>query len=162
MSDYLGYVLANIACIVFLSIVLFTLEKGIDKQVSTLFLARIMLLLMGYFASDSIWVLFECGVFHCSKIAMYILTIIPYVCLLTTAWVWFIYCEIVQGNNKILKQPRFFICSIPFLIAIIIIIIGIFTDYLFVIGDSGYLEYGFLYAILLSIPFGYLSLSSLK
>ncbi len=162
MSDCLGYVLANIACIVFLSIVLFTLEKGIDKQVSTLFLARIMLLLMGYFASDSIWVLFECGVFHCSKIVMYILTIIPYVCLLTTAWVWFIYCEIVQGNNKILKQPRFFICSIPFLIAIIIIIIGIFTDYLFVIGDSGYLEYGFLYAILLSIPFGYLSLSSLK
>ncbi len=162
MSDCLGYVLANIACIVFLSIVLFTLEKGIDKQVSTLFLARIMLLLMGYFASDSIWVLFECGVFHCSKIAMYIFTIIPYVCLLTTAWVWFIYCEIVQGNNKILKQPRFFVCSIPFLIAIIIIIIGIFTDYLFVIGDSGYLEYGFLYAILLSIPFGYLSLSSLK
>ena len=58
MTDCLGYVLANIACIVFLCIVLFTLEKGIDKQVSTLFLARIMMLLIGYFASDSVWILF--------------------------------------------------------------------------------------------------------
>ena len=50
---------------------------------------------MGYFASDAIWVLFECGVFQCSKTVMYIITIIPYVCLLITAWLWFIYCEIV-------------------------------------------------------------------
>lgn len=46
--------------------------------------------------------------------------------------------------------------------AIIILVIGVFTDYLFVIDESGYLEYGFLYAVLLSIPFGYLLSSSVK
>ncbi len=162
MADYLGYVLANIACIAFLSIVLFTLERGIDKQVSTLFLARIMMLLVGYFASDSVWVLFECGVFKCSKTAMYIITIIPYICLLITAWFWFLYCEIVQGNTKILSWSRFVVAAVPFLTAIIILVIGVFTDYLFMIDDSGYLEYGFLYAFLLSIPFGYLLSSSIK
>ncbi len=162
MADFMGYLLANIACIIFLGIVLFTLERGVDKQVSTLFLERIMLALMGYFASDAIWVLFECGVFPCSKTIMYIITIIPYVCLLITAWLWFIYCEIVQGNTKILTISRFFIYAIPFLAAIIILVIGVFTDYLFIFDDSGYLEYGFLYAVLLSIPFGYLLFSSVK
>ncbi len=162
MPDYLGYVLANIACIVFLSIVLFTLEKGIDKQVSTLFLAGIMMLLMGYFASDSVWILFECGILQCSKTVMYIITIIPYVCLLTTAWFWYIYCEIVQGNTDIVMPPKFFMSAVPFSAAIIILIIGIFTDYLFIIADTGYLEYGFLYAVLLTVPFGYLLFSSIK
>ncbi len=162
MPDYLGYVLANIACIVFLSIVFLTLARGIDKQVSTLFLARIILLLVGYFASDSVWVLFECGVLHCNNTVMYIITIIPYVCLLTTAWFWFIYCEIIQGNTKIVKRDKFLISAIPFFIAIIILIIGIFTDYLFKIDESGFLEYGFLYVILLCVPFGYLLTSSLK
>ncbi len=162
MPDYLGYVLANIACIVFLSIVFLTLARGIDKQVSTLFLARIILLLVGYFASDSVWVLFECGVLHCNKTVMYIITIIPYVCLLTTAWFWFIYCEIIQGDTKIVKRDKFLISAIPFFTAIIILITGIFTDYLFKIDESGFLEYGFLYVILLCVPFGYLLTSSLK
>ena len=162
MSDCLGYVLANMACIVFVSIVLFTLEKGVDKQVSTLFLARIMMLLIGYFASDSVWVLFECGILHCSKTAMYIITIIPYVCLLTTAWFWFIYCEIVQGNTRIVRRRKFLISALPFFAAIIILIIGIFTDYLFKIDDNGYLEYGFLYSLLLFVPFGYLVYSLIK
>ena len=162
MTDCLGYVLANIACIVFLCIVLFTLEKGIDKQVSTLFLARIMMLLIGYFASDSVWILFECGVFQGGKTLMYVLTIIPYVCLLTTAWFWYIYCDIVQGNTKILTWLNFFIHALPFWAAIIILVIGMFTDYLFIIDDNGFLEYGFLYAVLLSIPFGYLLSCSVK
>ena len=162
MSDCLGYVIANMACIVFVSIVLFTLEKGVDKQVSTLFLARIMMLLIGYFASDSVWVLFECGILHCSKTAMYIITIIPYVCLLTTAWFWFIYCEIVQGNTRIVRRRKFLISALPFFAAIIILIIGIFTDYLFKIDDNGYLEYGFLYSLLLFVPFGYLVYSLIK
>ena len=85
MADCLNYILANIACVIFLSIVLFTLVRGVDQQVSTILLTRIVLFLIGYFASDAIWVLFECGVFHCDKTVMYILTIVPYVCLLLTS-----------------------------------------------------------------------------
>ena len=139
MTDCLNYALANIACIVFFGIIIFTLERGVDKQVSTILLIRIMQLLVGYFASDAIWVLFECGVFKSGKTTMYIVTIIPYICLLITAWLWFIYCETIQGNTKILVPPRAVLGVIPFLIAIIILIIGIFTDYLFAIDETGYL-----------------------
>ncbi len=162
MADCLNYILANVACVIFLSIVLFTLVRGVDQQVSTILLTRIVLLLIGYFASDAIWVLFECGVFHCDKTVMYILTIVPYVCLLLTSWQWYIYCEIVQGNTRILTRLRAFLCAVPFGIAIIILLIGVFIDYLFVIYENGYLEYGFLYIVLLSIPFGYLLSSSVK
>ncbi len=162
MTNGLNYVIANCACIVFLSIVIFTLKRGVDKQVSTLLLTRIMLLLVSYFAADSIWVLFECGVFTCGKGTMYIITIIPYVFLLITAWLWFIYCEVVQDNTKILNPPRVILYGIPFLTAIVILIIGVFGDYLFIIDESGYLKYGDLYAVLLSVPFGYLLISSVK
>ncbi len=162
MTDYFNYILANIACIVFLSIVVFTLSKGVDKQISMLLLSRITKMLILYYASDSVWILFECGVFRSNKVIMYIMTIIPYICLLTTAWLWYVYCEIVQGNKNILTPKRSFISAIPFFTALIILVVGIFTGNLFIIDETGYLEYGNLYIVLLSIPFGYMLYSSIK
>ncbi len=162
MPDYFNYMLANIACIVFLGIVVFTLERGGDRQISRVLLTRITRLLILYFASDAVWILFECGVFHSNRVIMYIMTIIPYICLLTTAWLWYVYCETVQGNKELLTPKRTFISAIPFYIALIMLIIGIFADYLFIIDETGYLEYGFMYILLLAIPFGYMLYSSIK
>ncbi|WP_029231537.1 GGDEF domain-containing protein [Butyrivibrio sp. VCB2006] len=162
MADYINYVLANFACIVFLSIVVFNLERGVDKQFSTVILSRIMKMLVLYFVTDSAWILFECGVFHSNKIGMYIATIIPYICLLMTSWLWYSYCEIVQGSTKILTRKGIFTSAIPFFVALLILIIGVFTDYLFKIDGTGYLEYGPLYVVLLSVPFGYLMYSSIR
>ena len=162
MPDYFNYVLANFACIVFIGTVLFTLDRGVDKQVSTIILARIIRFLIAYFVSDSVWVLFECGVFSSNKIIMYIATIIPYICLVHTAWQWYIYCEVVQGNSRILTRRGKLNCTLPFYAAIIVLVAGIFSDYLFAIDETGYLEYGPLYAVLLAAPFGYLLYSSIK
>ena len=162
MPDYFNYVLANFACIVFLSIVAFTLIRGVDKQVSTMILIRIILLLICYFVSDSAWVLFERGVFRCSEVAMYMITTIPYICLLTAACQWFVYCEVVQGGSKIFSRQGILLTAIPLFAAFLILAIGVFTEYLFVIDDNGYLEYGPLYMLLLCGPFGYLIVSSLR
>ena len=162
MADYLYYVEANIACVVILSTVLFTLEKGVDKQISTVLLIRMMRLLLIYFLTDSIWVLFECGVFPSNKTILYIATIIPYLALLFTSWLWYIYCEIVQQNSWIRKKLGTFISAIPFGAALIILVIGLFTTYLFIIEDDGSLAYGPLYGVLLMAPFGYLLYSSVK
>ncbi len=162
MADYLYYVEANIACVVILSTVLFTLEKGVDKQISTVLLIRMMRLLLIYFLTDSIWVLFECGVFASNKTILYIATIIPYLALLITSWLWYIYCEIVQQNSWIRTKLGTFISAIPFWIALIILVLGLFTSYLFIIEDDGSLSYGPLYGALLMGPFGYLLYSSVK
>ena len=162
MGDYFNYVLANLACVVFMGTVTFTLEKSGDKQSSTIYLLRMMRMLMLYFLSDSLWILFEGGIFTCNKLTMNLLTIVPYICLVITARLYYLYCEIAQGNTKILSPQEKLKTAIPFCCAIVILIIGLFTDYLFVIDETGYLEYRPLYAVLLMIPFGYLIYSSIK
>ena len=101
MADCFNYVLANLACVVFLGTVLFTLDRGVDKQISSVLLARITRMLVIYFIADSIWILFQTGVWPSNKTVMYIATIIPYLCLLITSWMWLLYCEVVQGNGQI-------------------------------------------------------------
>ncbi len=162
MGVVVNYVIANIACIVFLCIVMFTMRRSDDKQASTIALLYITRLLVLYFASDCVWILFECGIYHCNMITMYFLTSFPYICLLITAWLWHVYCEIIQGNDRMRSRQGMIISAIPLLIAIIIMIYGIFTNALFTIDATGYLEYGMLYAVLLCIPFGYMMYSSIK
>ena len=162
MGNCFNYVLANIACAVFLGTVLFTLGRGVDKQISTVILIRMVRLLVIYFVADSVWMLFESGVFHVNKTVFYIATIVPYLCLLTSAWLWYLYCEIIQGNTSILIPKKTFISIIPFYIALIILFVGIFTNYLIAIDDTGHLEYGPLYVVVLCVPFGYLIYSSIK
>ena len=162
MGDYFNYVLANLACFVFLGTVMFTLKRSGDKQSSTLFLSRLMLSLVLYFLSDAVWILFDGGILPSNKLILNIATIVPYICLVITARLWYTYCEIVQGNTKILTSSGKFKSVIPFYCAMIILVIGLFTDYLFAIDDNGHLEYRPLYVVLLVIPFGYLIYSSIK
>ncbi len=162
MGDCFFYVEANIACIFIMGIILFNLDKGVDKQISTLILRRMVRLLAIYFATDSVWVLFECKVIPSTRGILYLVTIIPYFCLLISAWLWYLYCEIVQKNTKILTRLGTLKSILPFYGALLILIIGVFKDVLFIIDDNGYLGYGPLYAVLLSIPFGYLIYSSVK
>ncbi len=162
MSNCFNYVLANLACIIFSGTVLHNLERGVDKQISTVILIRMLCLLEIYFLVDSIWILFESNVFTVNSIVFYIVSIIPYLCLLITAWLWYMYCEIVQGNTDIISHKGTLKSIIPLYIAIIVMIIGMFTDFLISINENGFLEYGPLYVLLLCVPFGYLIHSSIK
>ncbi len=139
MSNCFNYVLANMACVVFMGTVLFTLERGVDKQISTVILSYMMRLLVVYFVVDSVWMLCGSGVFKVNKTVFYIVSIIPYISLLITAWLWYMYCEIVQGNTDILARKRTFISAILFYLALNILVIGIFTDFLHVFDDTGHL-----------------------
>lgn len=162
MNNCFYYIEANIACIILMGIIIFNIGKGIDKQISTLVLYRMMKLLVIYFIADSVWIVFETGVLQCSTKVMYLLTIIPYACLLIASWLWFFYCELVQKNTAILTHKGTFKTILPLYIAIIILIGGIFSEHLFHIDENGFLEYGPLYLILLCGPFGYLLYSSYK
>ena len=162
VGDYFNYVLANLACFVFLGTVMFTLERSGDKQSSTIVLQKLVRMLILYFLSDSVWILFDGGIFPSNKLIMNIATIVPYICLVITARLWYTYCEIVQGNMKVTTSQGIFKIMIPFYCAMIIMVIGFFTDYLFTIDENGHLEYRPLYVVLLVIPFGYLIYSSIK
>ncbi len=162
MGDYFLYVEANIACIIIIGIILFNIKKGVDQQISTLILTRMVRLLALYCAVDSIWVLFECKVFPSNKVILYIATIVPYICLVISAWLWYLYCEVVQKNTRVLTHKGTLKTILPLYTALLILIIGTFTDVLFKIDENGYLEYGLLYGVLLCAPFGYLIYSSVK
>ncbi len=162
VSEVLYYTEANIACILILGLILIKINHGIDRQTSTIIIRRMIVVMMCYFLSDAIWILFFGGVFPITKQGMYIATIIPYGFLVGCGYCWFIYCELMQQNRDILSQKGIIRSTIPMLVAVLLIIFGAFRGIVFHFDENGTLQYGPLYAVLLIVPIGYMLFSSIK
>ncbi|WP_049945349.1 GGDEF domain-containing protein [Butyrivibrio sp. AC2005] len=162
MTEVFYYAEANIACILILGLVLVKINQGIDRQISTIVIRQMIWLMMGYFLSDAVWVLFEGKILPATETGMYIATIIPYGFIVGCGFCWFIYCELLQQNKKIVSKGGMIRCSIPMFVGIILIIFGSFNGIVFHFDENGVLQYGPLYAVLLLIPGGYMFYSSIK
>jgi diguanylate cyclase (GGDEF)-like protein len=162
VTEVFYYAEANIACMLILGLVLVKINQGIDRQISTIVIRRMIWIMMGYFLSDAVWALFEGDVFPVNESGMYIITIIPYGFIVGCSFCWFIYCELLQQNKNIVAARSLIRSSIPMLAAIIMIIFGSFRGYVFYFDENGTLKYGPLYAIFLLIPTGYMLYSSAK
>lgn len=162
MAEVFYYSEANIACACILGLILIKINQGIDRQVSTIVIRRMIIVLICYFLSDAVWVLFEGKVLPSSKSGMYIATIIPYACIVCCSFFWFLYCERLQQNKSVVMKGSMFKRAIPMLLGIVIIFIGAFNGLVFHFDDEGVLYYGPLYAVLLLIPNGYMLYSSIK
>ncbi|WP_051656679.1 GGDEF domain-containing protein [Butyrivibrio sp. AE3004] len=162
MSEFFYYAEANIACTFILGLILVKINHGIDRQASTILIRRMIYIMIGYFLSDSVWILFQSGFIPSNHIIMYIVTIIPYGCIVGCSYFWFLYCELIQQNKKILTSSGMIKRSIPMAIAIILIFAGAFSGIVFKFSDNGTIEYGPLYGLFLLVPVGYLIYSSIK
>ena len=162
VTDVFYYVEANVACFAILSLILYKINHGIDRQTSTVILRRLIYTLLGYFLSDSIWMLFEGGVFPRTEIMMYISTIIPYILIVCSSYFWFVYCEIIQHNKRVITKRGLIESSIPIIIAVVMIISATFSGVVFYFDEQGRIQYGPFYAFLIMIPFGYMVFASIK
>ena len=162
MSEVIYYAEANIACILILGLVLIKINQGIDRQISTITIRRMILVIIGYFLSDAIWILFYGGVIPSTQSLLYVVTIIPYGFIVGACYCWFIYCELIQQNKDVLTKKSIIINSLPMTLAIILIFFGAFRGIVFYFDDNGRLQYGPLYAVLLLVPIGYMIFSSVK
>ncbi|WP_051204740.1 GGDEF domain-containing protein [Butyrivibrio sp. VCD2006] len=162
MSEVYYYAQANIACTCILGLILVKINHGIDRQISTITIRRMIWVMIGYFLSDAVWVLFYGGIFQSTRSGIYIITIIPYIFILGCAYCWFIYCELIQQNKNILSRKGVIRSSLPMLLAVLLIIFGSFRGIVFYFDENSRLQYGPLYAFLMLVPIGYMVLSSIK
>ncbi len=162
MNVIFYYIQANVACFALLGLILHKINHGIDRQTSTMVLRRLICTLLAYFASDSIWIFFEAGSIERTKVTMYITSIVPYILISISAYFWFIYCEIIQQNKKIITHKGLFLASIPIIIAIILIISATFSGLIFYFDEHGRINTGPLYALFVAIPIGYMIYASIR
>lgn len=162
MSEVIFYAEANIACICILGLILIKINHGIDRQISTLAIRRMIWVIIGYFSSDAIWILFYGGIIPSTRNGLYVATIIPYAFIVGACYSWFIYCELIQQNKDVLSKKSIIKNALPMILAILLMFAGAFKGIVFYFDENGSLQYGPLYALLLLVPIGYMLFSSVK
>ena len=162
LSNIFFYVEANIACSLILIMLLVKITRGIDRQLSTLVIRRMMIAMLCYFFSDTIWALCLGQIIPASRHGIYAATLIPYVLLVLCGYFWFYYGESIQQNKNLLTKKGTFISVLPMIISTVAIIIGTTQEVVFYLDDQGNLQYGPMYIFLLIVPIGYMSYSSIK
>lgn len=118
--------------------------------------------MIGYFISDAIWAMCAGHVIPVNSQGIYVATIIPYIFLVGCGYCWYLYGETVQQNMILATQRGVIISIIPMTIGVLLIVLGTFEGIVFNIDEQGYLHYGPLYLLLLLVPIGYISTSSIK
>ena len=162
MSEVIYYAEANLACTFILGLVLIKINQGIDRQISTITIRRMIWVIICYFLSDAVWILFYGGVIPSTRYGLYVANIVPYAFIVGAGYCWFIYCELIQQNKDVLSKRSVIINSIPMVLAIILIFFGAFRGIVFYFDENGTLKYGPLYSVLLLVPMGYMIFSSIK
>ncbi|WP_051207729.1 GGDEF domain-containing protein [Butyrivibrio sp. AE3006] len=162
MTEVFYYIQANLACFLILGLILYKINHGIDRQTSTVILRRLIIVLMTYFFSDSIWIFLDSGVVNIPHPVMIVVSIIPFVLIVCSSYFWFVYCEILQQDKLILTRKGAFISSIPILITVILIISASFTGIVFYFDENNHIKNGPLYGILVLVPLGYMAYASIK
>lgn len=162
LSDMFFYVEANIACSSILLILLIKINRGIDRQLSTLVIRTMMIVMLCYFLSDTFWALCIGHVIPIGRQGVYVATLIPYVFLVACGYCWFYYGETVQQNKNLLTRRGTIISMLPMIFATIAIIVGATQEIVFYFDNNDQLQYGPMYILLLLVPIGYMSFSSIK
>jgi len=162
VSEAFYYVQANLACFVIIGLLLFKINQGIDRQTSTIVLRSLIIVLMSYFFTDSMWVLLEFGIIPRSEEIMYLSTIVPYILIVCSSYFWYVYCEMIQKNSLVMTSKGRLLVAIPVLIAIIMIISAVFSGVVFYFDDQNRIQYGPLYGILVCIPVVYMLIAAGK
>ena len=156
------YVEAYLACIFFLSIILFKIAKSVNKDITTVYLGQIVFVTILYFAAEIFWALVDSGIIVSTKPLLYLSNIFTYLLLSVDAYLWFILSETFQKGKIVEKDIARLLISIPVWISGILCITAYRTGLVFYVDENNTLVGGKLYLIFIIVPFGYFIASSFK
>lgn len=156
------YVEAHLACILLLCLIQFKIRKNVNKQLSQIYLGKLVTVLSLYFLAEIFWSLVDGGVITSSKSMLYISNIFTYVLISIAAYLWFILSEIIQNAKNINKDTTRLALSIPTWISSILCISAYRTGLVFYVDENGVLQNGRFYVVLIIVPFGYIIASTAK
>ena len=98
------YVEAYLACIFFLSIILFKIAKSVNKDITTVYLGQIVFVTILYFAAEIFWALVDSEIIVSTKPLLYLSNIFTYLLLSVDAYLWFILSETLQKSKMVEKD----------------------------------------------------------
>ena len=162
MNYVFYYVEAHLACIFLLGIILFKIHTGVNKQVSQVYLANLVLDLMIYFLAEIFWALVDGGVVTSTRPLLYLSNIFTYVLISVAAYQWYLLSEAFQNDKAVENDPTKLILSIPVWLSAVLCVSAYRTGLVFYVDESGKLVNGKFYLVLIIVPFGYLIASSVK
>lgn len=156
------YIEAYAACIFLLCIVQFKIFKGVNKQLSQVYLGKLVTVLIFYFFAEIFWALVDGSVIPSTRSMLYISNIFTYVLLSIAAYLWFVISEILQNVKYIENDSNRLVLSLPAWISSILCISAYRTGLVYYVDENNILQNGRLYVILVIVPFGYLIAASIK
>ena len=156
------YVEAHIACIFLLTILLYKIAKGVNKQLSQVYLGDVIFVLMLYFLAEIFWALVDGGVITSNKPLLYLSNIFTYMLLSVASYIWFVLSETLQQDTIVEKFVNRVLLSIPVWISGALCLTAYKTGLVFYVDENNKLVGGKLYLILIVVPFGYMIAASIK
>ena len=154
------YVEAQLACIFLLGLLLFKINKGINKQLSQIYLGNLIIVLIAYSAAEIFWALVDGGCLGGSMTLVYLSNIFTYILLSIAAYIWFILSEIMQKEKYIENDLNRMLLSIPIWVSAFLCITAYRTGLVYYVDENNVLRGGRLYFVLVLVPFGYMIAAS--
>ncbi len=162
----MGYVFyyteAHIACILLLTIVLYKIIMGVNKQTSQVYLGHLVMDLILYFFAEIFWGLVDGGIIGDSESWLYASNIFTYILISVAAYQWYLLSEAIQKDEAVERESVKWLLSIPVWISAILCVSAYRTGLPFYVDETGKIVNGKLYVVLIIVPFAYLIASSAK
>ncbi len=162
----MGYVFyyteAHIACILLLTMVLFKIIMGVNKQTSQVYLGHLVMDLILYFFAEIFWGLVDGGIIGDSESWLYASNIFTYILISVAAYQWYLLSEAIQKDEAVERESVKWLLSIPVWISAILCVSAYRTGLPFYVDETGKIVNGKLYVVLIVVPFAYLIASSAK
>ncbi|MBR4831683.1 MAG: hypothetical protein IKZ97_03560, partial [Butyrivibrio sp.] len=146
------YVEAQLACIFLLGLLLFKINKGINKQLSQIYLGNLIIVLIAYSAAEIFWALVDGGCLGGSMTLVYLSNIFTYILLSIAAYIWFILSEIMQKEKYIENDLNRMLLSIPIWVSAFLCITAYRTGLVYYVDENNVLRGGRLYFVLVLVP----------
>ena len=163
MLDYVFYYIeAHLACIFLLAIVLFKILKGVNKQITQVYLCQLIVDLVLYFFAEVFWALVDGGVLSSDIKMLYLSNVFTYILISIASYQWFLLSEAIQKDKAVENTPVKWLLSVPVWIMAILCVTAYRTGLPFYVDEAGKIVNGKFYLVLIIVPFAYMIASSIK
>ena len=158
------YLEINIISFALIAIIL-RKTSGLSRMVKQINFAMSIVAEMVFFASDTIYVLISNDVIHFGRFDNAAMLICKEVYFLSTSvmcYFWFIYFEHVRDSSFVKEQKNVRISSAFVWVMIIMLVVNIFTGFLFYVSEDGGYHRGPLFVLTYILPYIYVLIACIR
>ena len=161
--NYISYYIeAYLACFFLLAIILYNIVRGVNRQVSQIYLENLIINLMLYFLAEIFWIVADSSSSPDSIPTKIFSNLCTYVLVTISAYCWYILSETFQNDHYVEKVSFRRILCIPILFSGVLCLSAFKSDIIFYFDENYQLHNGRYYALLVVVPFIYMVAASIK